>query len=167
MLLPYVLLVLPVIVAAQLSSQATGTLVRETRRDNSSGDDVLDLIGESFLDVVDTLLPASKLDDIAEERKQKKLKLNKYVLPLIVGFALIKSILLPVALKALAVLSGKAVVLSLMSLILASIVGLKSVARKEDNHDVNKYRRQDIFDFTSDAQELEPYRYYKERRRKK
>lgn len=80
---------------------------------------------------------------------------------------LIKSILLPIALKALAVLSGKAVVLSLMSLILAAIVGLKKVTQKEDNYDANKHRRQDIFDFMSDTQELESYRYYKERRRKK
>lgn len=97
------------------------------------------------------------------ERK-KKFKLNKYVLPLIVGFLLIKSILLPIALKALAVLSGKAVVLSLMSLILAAIVGLKKVAQKDDNYEaVNKYRRQDTFDLVADP-ELEPYRFYAEHR---
>lgn len=104
---------------------------------------------------------------IAESR-HKKIKLNKYVVPLIVGFLLIKSILLPIALKALAVLSGKAVVLSLMSLILAAIVGLKKVAQKESHYDViNKHRRQDIYDFVNEAQELEPYRFYKERRRRK
>ncbi|XP_014475618.1 PREDICTED: uncharacterized protein LOC106744949 [Dinoponera quadriceps] len=166
MLPPYVLLLLPLLVAAQVGPQATSTLARETRRDDGSPD-ALDLIGEGFLDVVDILLPASKSHDNPEERK-KKLKLNKYVLPLIVGFVLIKSILLPIALKALAVLSGKAVVLSLMSLILAAIVGLKNVAKKESHHDeYNKHRRQDVFDFMSDEQELEPYRYYKERRRKK
>lgn len=94
--------------------------------------------------------------------------MNKYVLPLLVGFLLIKAILLPIALKALAVLSGKAVVLSLMSLILAAIVGLKKVAQKESSHESNnKYRRQDIHDFWNDLQEIEPYRFYKERRRKK
>ncbi|EFN89940.1 uncharacterized protein LOC105192507 [Harpegnathos saltator] len=162
MLLPYVLLLLPALVAAQTGSQATKTLAR---RDDTSGG-ALDLIGESFLDVIDTFLPASK-SHTAEEHRRKKFKLNKYVLPLIVGFVLIKSILLPIALKALAVLSGKAVVLSLMSLILAAIVGLKKVVQKESHHDNNKYRRQDIFDFMEEAQELEPYRYYKERRRKK
>lgn len=100
-------------------------------------------------------------------RKRNKFKLNKYVLPLIVGFVLIKSILLPIALKALAVLSGKAVVLSLMSLILAAIVGLKKVVQKEGGYGAHKHRRQDIFDFMSNEQELEPYSYYKERRRKK
>lgn len=86
---------------------------------------------------------------------------------MLIGFLLIKSILLPITLKALAVLSGKAVVLSLMSLILAAIVGLKKVAQKESSHEsVNKYRRQDVY-FADDVQEFEPYRIYKERRRKK
>lgn len=84
---------------------------------------------------------------------------------MIIGFILIKSILLPITLKALAVLSGKAVVLSLMSLILAAIVGLKKVAHKEDSYD--KHRRQDTFDLMGEIQEFEPYRLYKERRRKK
>jgi len=102
---------------------------------------------------------------LISERK-KKLKLAKYILPLIVAFILIKSILLPIALKALAVLSGKAVVLSLMSLILAAIVGLKKVAEKESSYEVNKYRRQDIFDFaTKDPQDLNPYKFYTDRHR--
>lgn len=65
MLLPYVLLLLPMLVAAQTGSQATKTLTRETRRDDGPGD-VLDLIGESFLDVIDTLLPASASNDNPE-----------------------------------------------------------------------------------------------------
>lgn len=93
--------------------------------------------------------------------RKKKFKLNKYLLPLMVGVILIKSILLPIALKALALLSGKAVVLSLMSLILAAIVGLKKVAQKEEN----KHRRQDTFDLVSNPDEFEPYRFYLERRR--
>lgn len=102
------------------------------------------------------------------EGKAKKFKLNKYILPLIVGLILIKSILLPIALKTLAVLSGKAVILSLMSLILAAIVGLKKVARESSEHVYHKNRRQDAYDFISaEEQEFEPYRFYKERRRKK
>ncbi|XP_035729730.1 uncharacterized protein LOC118444990 [Vespa mandarinia] len=107
-------------------------------------------------------------------RKKKKYKLNKYVVPLIVGFLLIKSILLPIALKALAVLSGKAVVLSLMSLILAAIVGLKKVAQSSssNSYDVvnipsSKYRRKDAYDVVDDFEEEEPYRFYREYRKKK
>ncbi|XP_015585296.1 uncharacterized protein LOC107263027 [Cephus cinctus] len=107
--------------------------------------------------------------------KRKKAKFGKYVLPLVIGFLLIKSILLPVALKALAVLSGKAVVLSLMSLILAAIVGLKKVAQDSSGHNyevvnvpLTKYRRNDILETRSDREdEAHPYQFYKEGRRKK
>lgn len=108
-------------------------------------------------------------------RRKKKHKLNKYVIPLIVGFMLIKSILLPIALKTLAILSGKAVVLSLMSLILAAIVGLKKVAQgghSGGSYEVltvphNKYKRQDYLDTGDDLMDTEPYKFYRERRRRK
>lgn len=107
-------------------------------------------------------------------RRKKKHKLNKYVIPLIVGFMLIKSILLPIALKTLAILSGKAVVLSLMSLILAAIVGLKRVAQGHSggSYEVltvphNKYKRQDYLDTGDDLMDTEPYKFYRERRRRK
>lgn len=108
-------------------------------------------------------------------RRKKKHKLNKYVIPLIVGFMLIKSILLPIALKTLAILSGKAVVLSLMSLILAAIVGLKKVAQGHSggSYEVltvphNKYKRQDyLLDTGDDLMDTEPYKFYRERRRRK
>ncbi|XP_011880753.1 PREDICTED: uncharacterized protein LOC105569164 [Vollenhovia emeryi] len=164
MLLLYMLLFLPVLVAAQ-GSQSMKTLDREMLRNDSRGS--LDWIGESFLNTIDTVFPISKSYNDVEGRDKKFKKLNKYVLPLIIGFLLIKSILLPIMLKALAILSGKAVVLSLMSLILAAIVGLKKVAQKESSHDYNKYRRQDVYGFIDEVQELEPYRFYKERRRKK
>lgn len=84
---------------------------------------------------------------------------------------LIKSILLPIALKTLAILSGKAVVLSLMSLILAAIVGLKKVAQNHassyDFVNVNKYKRHDTFDAGDDMIDSEPYKFYRERRRRK
>lgn len=107
-------------------------------------------------------------------RRKKKHKLNRYLIPLLVGFMLIKSILLPIALKTLAILSGKAVVLSLMSLILAAIVGLKKVAQSHSGHSyevvnvpAGKYRRQDMFEMSEDTPESEPYKFYRERRKKK
>lgn len=59
MLLPYVLLLLPVFVAAQ-ESQSVNTLDREILR-NDGSKDALDWIGESFLYAVDALFPGSKL----------------------------------------------------------------------------------------------------------
>jgi len=67
----------------------------------------------------------------------------------------------------LAILSGKAVVLSLMSLILAAIIGLKKIAQKESSYEFNKHRRQNAHGFVDDVQEFESYRFYKERHRKK
>ncbi|XP_012522972.1 uncharacterized protein LOC118648517 [Monomorium pharaonis] len=164
MLLLYILFFLSVLVTAQ-GSQSMNTLDREILRNDSKSS--LDRIGESFLNGIETLFPVSKAYAV-EGRKDKKLKkLNKYVLPLIIGFLLIKSILLPITLKALAILSGKAVVLSLMSLILAAIVGLKKVAQKDSDYEHNKHRRQDVYGFIGNVQEFEPYRIYKERRRKK
>ncbi|XP_071557023.1 protein Osi13 [Temnothorax americanus] len=166
MLLLYMLLFLPTFVASQ-GSQSMKTLDREMLWNDSRGS--LDWIGESFLNTIDTIFPISKSCDDVEGRKDNKYKkLNKYVLPLIIGFLLIKSILLPITLKVLAILSGKAVVLSLMSLILAAIIGLKKIAHKESSYElVNKHRRQDVYGFIGDVQEFEPYRFYKERRRKK
>ncbi|XP_066581962.1 uncharacterized protein [Prorops nasuta] len=133
-----------------------------------------DRVSEGLLNIVDAFLPISKSFGDTEGRRRKH-KLNKYVLPLIVGFLLIKSILLPIALKALAVLSGKAVVLSLMSLILAAIVGLKRVAQSSYGHNYDlvnlsagKYRRKDVaLDIADEGEDTEPYKYYRDRRRKK
>ncbi|XP_011505716.1 PREDICTED: uncharacterized protein LOC105368405, partial [Ceratosolen solmsi marchali] len=105
-------------------------------------------------------------------RKRKKFKLNKYVFPLIIGFLLIKSVILPLALKALAILSGKAVVLSLMSLILAAIVGLRTVASGGGTTAQNKidlasnYKRKDMQDYI-DPIDDNPYRYYADHTRRK
>jgi len=58
MLLPYVLLFLPVLVVAQESSRSMKTLDHERMLRTTRN--ALDWIGESFLNVVDTLLPGSK-----------------------------------------------------------------------------------------------------------
>lgn len=105
--------------------------------------------------------------------RKKKKKLNKYLAPLIVGFLLIKSILLPLVLKALAIMSGKAVVLSTMSLILAAILGLRGIAggaaiKKSDTGHYN-YRRRDYFnnhnyrDKFEDDEFYQDYNNYQER----
>ncbi|XP_012287514.1 uncharacterized protein LOC105703596 [Orussus abietinus] len=160
----------PVIAASDKNSNSKANVHFEDKgfKDSSQFRDVV-LAGLDYLrSSVETSIPV-------EGRKKKKGKYNKYVLPLIVGFLLIKSILLPIALKALAVLSGKAVVLSLMSLILAAIVGLKKVAQSSSsgsNYDVvnvpiGKYRRQDSFGSKDELGDDRPYNFYRDRRRRK
>ncbi|CAL7938073.1 unnamed protein product [Xylocopa violacea] len=130
-------------------------------------------IGDGIMNVMHTVLPATH-SSFEVRRKRKKHKLNRYIIPLIVGFMLIKSILLPIALKTLAILSGKAVVLSLMSLILAAIVGLKKVAQSHSgssyevvNVPLNKYKRHDFLEMGDNLMDSEPYTYYRERRKRK
>lgn len=48
------------------------------------------------------------------------------------GIVLVKSVIIPLALKAMAIISGKAVLLSALSLILASIGSLKKMAHDWD-----------------------------------
>ncbi|XP_017798999.1 PREDICTED: uncharacterized protein LOC108579887 [Habropoda laboriosa] len=176
MLLLYSLLLMPLLTMAETTQPTMMQERRTPRLENSRSYE--DWIGDGILNDVDTVLPATRspYDGIllARRRRKKKHKLNRYIIPLIVGFMLIKSILLPIALKTLAILSGKAVVLSLMSLILAAIVGLKKVAQSHHgggyevvNVPINKYKRQDVFDMADDLVETEPYKFYRERRRRK
>ncbi|KAK0164958.1 hypothetical protein PV328_003521 [Microctonus aethiopoides] len=108
------------------------------------------------------------------KKKKKKLKKHmKYLFPLLIGWLLIKSILLPVALKGLALLSGKAVVLSLMSLVLAAILGLRRLAQNITGFssaagaDIAAYKRKGLL-YDDDPEQLEPqeggadpYSYYR------
>ncbi|XP_053976864.1 uncharacterized protein LOC128889276 [Hylaeus anthracinus] len=168
MLLLFLLLFLPLLTATETTQP---TMMEDGwRLQSKDARSPAEWIGDGILNVVDTVLPVSRSS--VEARKKKKMKLNKYLIPLIVGFMLIKSILLPIALKTLAILSGKAVVLSLMSLILAAIVGLKKVAQSHSGggYDVvplGKYRRQDVFEMADDTAESEPYKFYRERRKRK
>ncbi|XP_076632427.1 protein Osi13 [Colletes latitarsis] len=169
MLLLYPLLFLPLLTATETTRPTVMQEVRRLQPDDTRSP--AEWIGDGILNVVDTVFPASSS---VEARKKKKLKLNKYLIPLIVGFMLIKSILLPIALKTLAILSGKAVVLSLMSLILAAIVGLKKVAQSHSasgydvvNVPLSKYRRQDLFEMADETAESEPYKYYRDRHKRK
>ncbi|CAG5078172.1 Protein of unknown function [Cotesia congregata] len=111
---------------------------------------------------------------LCKKKKKKKWKKHtKYLIPLIVGWLLIKSILLPIALKALALLSGKAVVLSLMSLILAAIMGLRRLAQggllpmalgfSAGPTVYSKYNRQDYSDHDNQSDFADPYDYYNDR----
>ncbi|GLV32664.1 hypothetical protein CBL_00629 [Carabus blaptoides fortunei] len=64
-------------------------------------------------------------DILARGKKKKKLK---YLMPILLGIAVLKAVLIPVALKTMAFISAKAFLLSSLSLILSSILGLKRIA---------------------------------------
>ncbi|CAG9860648.1 unnamed protein product [Phyllotreta striolata] len=62
---------------------------------------------------------------IGETRKKKK---GKFVVNFLIALFIIKSVLVPIALKVMAVLSSVSVVLSVMSLIVSSLAGYSKVA---------------------------------------
>lgn len=94
---------------------------------------------------------------------------------MLAGFLLVKSILIPLVLKGLAILSGKAILLSFLSLILSAIIGLRYIAsgqlaaqNKIDavGTPVKKYRRKD-YPNQEESLDEEPYRYYAEKRKRR
>ncbi|XP_033231688.1 uncharacterized protein LOC117182693 [Belonocnema kinseyi] len=165
---------LPIFICAEdVSSVTHGNAIKNTYSTKTA----LDWTSDRILNVIESLIPDEQITDGVEGRK-KGPKMNQFIIPLLIGFLLIKSILLPIALKFLAVLSGKAVVLSLMSLILAAIVGLRQVAQNVAQSAVSrrdsdvylplsKYRRKDILDIRDNFENEDSFGYYKERRRRK
>ena len=62
------------------------------------------------------------------ETARKKKKKGKYMTTLLFGALLVKSIIFPLAFKAMAVMTSIAVLLSTMSLIISSVLGYAKVA---------------------------------------
>ncbi|CAH1375175.1 unnamed protein product [Tenebrio molitor] len=81
----------------------------------------------SFGNLLDKISNLTSSNDLETARKKKK-KGNKYTVPLLFGALMVKSIIFPLAFKAMAVMSSIAVVLSTMSLIISSIVGYAKLA---------------------------------------
>lgn len=73
---------------------------------------------------------------MVEESRKKKKKKDRYLSGLILGAILVKMILFPLAVKAMAVMSTVSVILSTMSLILASIIGYAKLAAYRPHHPV-------------------------------
>ncbi|KAL1494634.1 hypothetical protein ABEB36_010203 [Hypothenemus hampei] len=69
---------------------------------------------------------------VEESRKKKKKKQNNYILGIVAGAILCKMILLPLAFKAMAVMSSVSVLLSAMGLIISSIVGYTKLATQTE-----------------------------------
>lgn len=66
------------------------------------------------------------LGPIEETRKKKKGK--KFMINLVLALFIIKSVLMPIAIKVMAVMSSVSVVLSTMSLIISSLIGYSKLA---------------------------------------
>lgn len=71
---------------------------------------------------------SSNITFISITARGKKKKKLKGLMPILIGIAVVKAVFLPIALKTIAFISGKAFLLSALSLILSSILGLKKIA---------------------------------------
>ncbi|XP_044271502.1 uncharacterized protein LOC123015690 [Tribolium madens] len=82
---------------------------------------ILLIVSPSSENIFDSFIATNEME---RARKKKKGGGNsKYTVPLLFGALMIKSIIFPLAFKAMAVMSSIAILLSTMSLIMSSIVG--------------------------------------------
>lgn len=79
--------------------------------------------GRALNDVVDTLTD----DDLEEEGRGKKKKAQKLLGPLMAALAMKAAALIPLALGAIALLAGKALIVGKIALVLSAILGLKKL----------------------------------------
>lgn len=80
--------------------------------------------GRALNDVVDSLTDD---DDLTEEGRGKKKKAQKLLGPLMAALAMKAAALIPLALGAIALLAGKALIVGKIALVLSAILGLKKL----------------------------------------
>lgn len=87
--------------------------------------------GRALNDVVDTL---TEDDSLEEEGRGKKKKAQKLLGPLMAALAMKAAALVPLALGAIALLAGKALIVGKIALVLSAILGLKKLLSGSGKH---------------------------------
>ncbi|KAF7987579.1 hypothetical protein HCN44_003442 [Aphidius gifuensis] len=164
-----------IITAPDVFDQATLTENYSTKLGKFIGDNVINIVDAS--DPYNIEPNGSEARHLGNKKKKKKFKkkVMKFIIPMLIIWVVIKSLVLPVVLKALAVLSGKAFLLSLMSLVLAAIMGLRRLVSAIGGIPglpfsnlgptaYSKYRRKEdeIIDEGPSYEGSEPYKYYRD-----
>lgn len=104
-------------------------LATHTLKFDVKGADIVDSIsnaGRALTDATDYLGITEK-DGSVEESRGKKKKAAKILLPLLIALKLKAAALIPLALGAIALIAGKALVIGKIALVLAAIIGLKKL----------------------------------------
>jgi len=112
-----------------LESRVERFLSTHTLKFDIQGKDVMESIssaGRALTDATDYLGITDK-DDTAEESRGKKKKAARILLPLLMALKLKAAALIPLALGAIALIAGKALVIGKIALVLAAIIGLKKL----------------------------------------
>ncbi|XP_013185070.1 uncharacterized protein LOC106130713 [Amyelois transitella] len=93
------------------------------------GSDVIDAVSSAGRALEDTV--TSFVDDGTEEGRGKKKKAAKMLGPLIAALALKMMALLPLAIGAIALIAGKALLIGKLALVLSAIIGLKKLLSQQ------------------------------------
>ncbi|GLH12211.1 Uncharacterized protein GBIM_16964 [Gryllus bimaculatus] len=125
-------------VEGALASRLEQFLETHTLKIDLSGKDVLNSVtsvGRALGDVADGLGLTEEEDDAAgavgEEGRGKKKKAAKILMPLLLALKLKAAALIPLALGAIALIAGKALLIGKIALLLAAIIGLKKLLSQQ------------------------------------
>jgi len=119
-------------VETMVESRVERFLSSHTLKFDVKGSDIMDSIssaGRALSDATDYL--GITETDAAEESRGKKKKAAKILLPLLLALKLKAAALIPLALGAIALIAGKALVIGKIALVLAAIIGLKKLLSQQ------------------------------------
>ncbi|XP_026282407.1 keratin, type II cytoskeletal 1 isoform X1 [Frankliniella occidentalis] len=123
-------------VESMLSSRIKRFLDTHTVKIDLKGSDVLNAVnsaGRALGDMADSLglTEPEETGLVGEESRGKKKKAAKILLPLLLMMKLKAAALIPLALGAIALIAGKALLIGKIALLLASIIGLKKLLSQQ------------------------------------
>lgn len=124
-------------VESMLSSRIKRFLDTHSVKIDLKGSDVLNAVnsaGRALGDMADSLgltEPEEQTGLVGEESRGKKKKAAKILLPLLLMMKLKAAALIPLALGAIALIAGKALLIGKIALLLASIIGLKKLLSQQ------------------------------------
>ncbi|KAG7297258.1 hypothetical protein JYU34_019201 [Plutella xylostella] len=99
------------------------------------GSDVIDTVagvGRALEDTVSTFTEDNDSDsDLSEESRGKKKKAQKILGPLMMALAMKMMALMPIAIGAIALIAGKALLIGKIALVLSAIIGLKKLLSQQ------------------------------------
>lgn len=116
-------------IEALVGEKIVGYLQSHSVKVELKGTDILNAVastGRSLEDLKKTILD----DDVAESRGKKK-KAAKVLGPILLAVALKAAALIPLALGAIALIAGKALLIGKIALVLSAVIGLKKLLSQE------------------------------------
>ncbi|XP_014355311.2 uncharacterized protein LOC106708340 [Papilio machaon] len=95
------------------------------------GSDVIDAVSSAGRAFEDTVSSLTEDNDVTEEGRGKKKKAAKIFGPLIAAVVLKMMAILPLALGAIALIAGKALLIGKLALVLSAVIGLKKLLSQQ------------------------------------